>query len=334
MRNLIVSSIAILVVLSAGVFLISDAEGEVIEETTYYCYGDDPIIVPTMGTSTKETWTVTLEDGTPVPWDPNDDRGDGSITVHIADCNSTVKVVQTVNGDSAVVNLIPLHLKANDADGDGNHQITYYDGAKIFETVYITNNTLPSEGDNHVGVPADPSKNGYTFEGWYTDPHFSEDSEFDPTQPVFGDIDVYAKWLGTGSDSTSSSVTIDRTRVVTFDVCTGLEYTITGNTGTTISFEISVVGGYELKDGTLSVTATSGSVTGSGMNYTLSGINTNITVTIDGGVSAIMDPGGIDEPEEPKEPADDGGFPLWIVVVIVVIIVAIVAVIWYMRGRI
>ena len=151
---------------------------------------------------------------------------------------------------------------------------------------------------------------------------------------VFGDIDVYAKWLGTGSDSTSSSVTIDRTRVVTFDVCTGLEYTITGNTGTTISFEISVVGGYELKDGTLSVTATSGSVTGSGMNYTLSGINTNITVTIDGEVSAIMDPGGIDEPDDPKEPADDSGFPLWILVVVVVVIVAIVAIIWYMRGRI
>ena len=334
MRNLIVSSIAILVVLSAGVFLISDAEGEVIEETTYYCYGDDPIIVPTMGTSTLETWTVTLEDGTPVPWDPNDDRGDGSITVHIANCNSTVKVVQTVNGDSAVVNLIPLHLKANDADGDGNHQVTFYDGNKIFESWNVYTSTIVTPGNNHVSVPADPSKNGYTFEGWYTDPHFSEGSEFDPTQPVFGDIDVYAKWLGTGSDSTSSSVTIDRTRVVTFDVCTGLEYTITGNTGTTISFEISVVGGYELKDGTLSVTATSGTVTGSGMNYTLSGINTNITVTIDGEVSAIMDPGGIDEPDEPKEPADDGGFPLWIVVVIVVIIVAIVAVIWYMRGRI
>lgn len=277
---------------------------------------------------------VTSEDGTPVSWKFNDEADDGSIIVHLANCDSKVTVIQTEGNDSAIVYLIPLHLSANDADGDGNHTITYYDGTKIFDSVYITNKTLPREGDNHVGVPADPSKNGYTFEGWYTDPHFSEGSEFDPTQPVFGDIDVYAKWLGTGSDSTSSSVTIDRTRVVTFNVCTGLEYTITGNTGKTISFEISVVGGYGLKDETLSVTATSGSVTGSGMNYTLSGINTNITVTIDGEVSAIMDPGGIDEPEEPKEPVDDGGFPLWILVVVVVIIVAIVAIIWYMRGRI
>ena len=257
----------------------------------------------------------------------------GALTA-LAACGGNNGGDTTEGDDSAIVHLIPLHLKANDADGDGNHQITYYDGTRIFDSFHVTNSTLVAVGGNHIAVPADPSKDGYTFEGWYTDPHFSEDSRLDPTLPVFGDLDVYAKWLGTGSDSTSSSVTIDRTRVVTFDVCTRLEYTITGNTGTTISFEVSVVGGYELKDGTLSVTATSGTVTGSGMSYTLSGIKTNITVTITGEVSSILDPGGIDEPDEPKEPADDGGFPLWIVVVIVVIIVAIVAIIWYMRGRI
>ena len=43
-----------------------------------------------------------------------------------------------------------------------------------------------------VTLPANPTKDGLTFDGWYTDPNCRE--AFDATQPIVEDVVLYAKW--------------------------------------------------------------------------------------------------------------------------------------------
>ena len=43
-----------------------------------------------------------------------------------------------------------------------------------------------------VTLPANPTKEGLTFDGWYTDPNCTK--AFDATQPVVEEITLYAKW--------------------------------------------------------------------------------------------------------------------------------------------
>ena len=327
----IIPMIAVLALCLSPVVLADDSDAETVDYGELYCYGDNPIIMQ-LFPETKSTWSVT-SDGIEVPFD---DNGDGSITIRLAGVDGKVTVTQTYNGDTAIQVLIPLHLPSS-GDEDGIYTVTFHDGNSVIWTHEITNKTTVSAGDLHVITPSGPSKEGYVFNGWYTSPGFESESKFDPKVPVEGDMDVYANWtVGSSEDSTIVTVPdhVTTTHIVTFDTVVGLEYDIIGSSSNTVSFTVSVVGGYELKDGTLRVTSNGGVLTGSDGTYTLSNIDKNIIVSITGEVSSILDPGGIDEPEEPKEPADDGGFPLWILVVVVVIIIAIVAIVWYMRGRI
>ncbi|MEG3071445.1 MAG: InlB B-repeat-containing protein [Candidatus Syntrophopropionicum ammoniitolerans] len=49
------------------------------------------------------------------------------------------------------------------------------------------------EKDTTITLPDNPTKKGYTFEGWYTDDDtFNE--EFTDKTSVTGDTEVYAKW--------------------------------------------------------------------------------------------------------------------------------------------
>ena len=223
-------------------------------------------------------------------------------------------------------------------DEDEKFDIVFHDGNDQVHTVTLHHESWFKLGDIIVMAPQDPVKEGYKFGGWYTDPSYAEGTEFDPRDPVEDDMDMYALWIADPSgDDDDTVITVPGTNtahVVTFDTVFGLEYDVVSSSATSVTFTVSVVGGFELKDGTLKVDSNGGTITESNGTYTLSNIDRNIIVTITGEVSSILDPGGLDEPDEPKEPADDGGFPLWILVVVVVIIVAIVAIVWYMRGRI
>lgn len=65
-----------------------------------------------------------------------------------------------------------------------------YDNAGTYKTVTV-------RGSQSVSVPAAPSRIGYTFEGWYTDPACTNPYNFN--SPIFRDITLYAKWVEASS---------------------------------------------------------------------------------------------------------------------------------------
>lgn len=95
-----------------------------------------------------------------------------------------------------------LLLPANDTNqkveslnlsGDGTvqigdavlHKVTYMDGADIWKSSF-------ANGDNMVSKPAAPVKDGYIFDGWFTEPEGGE--KFDFGSSIDGDLTLYARW--------------------------------------------------------------------------------------------------------------------------------------------
>jgi uncharacterized repeat protein (TIGR02543 family) len=84
-------------------------------------------------------------------------------------------------------------LRNNSSDGGG---ATYYtvtfdtDGGSAVKSVSVTYN-------GKVTKPADPTKDGYTFGGWYADKALT--TEFDFNKGITGNIIIYAKWTEDGT---------------------------------------------------------------------------------------------------------------------------------------
>ena len=112
---------------------------------------------------------------------------------------SLVKITRTWPGVlTSIYYFIPLHLPQS-GDPDGRYVVTFYDRDTVVGTPYVDNSTWLLKGDPHVEVPDDPVREGYEFGGWFTDLSFEEQYRFDPTQPIPGDMSVYAKWTESGS---------------------------------------------------------------------------------------------------------------------------------------
>lgn len=78
------------------------------------------------------------------------------------------------------------------------------EGIKIYMVRFVdwngtvTEEQAVEEGKN-AKTPAAPSRDGYTFKGWYTTPEFTK--EYDFGTPVVSDVTVYAKWAAVESKS-------------------------------------------------------------------------------------------------------------------------------------
>lgn len=82
-----------------------------------------------------------------------------------------------------------------------------YDNAGTYKTVTV-------RGSQSVSVPAAPSRIGYTFEGWYTDP--AGTNPFDFNSAIFRNITLYAKWEPieqTNPSDTTDTTDTDNDRV-------------------------------------------------------------------------------------------------------------------------
>ena len=128
-------------------------------------------------------------------------------------------------------------------------------------------------GQPFVQLPSNPVKSGYTFGGWYTDQTYTQ--QFDPYQPVTGDMFVYAKWTTSGGQ-----VVTEDGYVVTFDVTDGLKYDVQSVGKDSVKFTVGTKEGHRYKEGTLQVIPSSGSIVKDDDSYTLSSIKSNVIVRI------------------------------------------------------
>lgn len=113
------------------------------------------------------------------------------------------------NFDSSVTSNLKLYAKFEAAAAVETQTVTFMKDA---ETPYDT--SVVKKG-NTVGVPAEPTNDGYSFGGWYTDVNCT--TAYDFNTPVNEDITLYAKWLAkyTVSFDTDGGSTVESQTVVT-----------------------------------------------------------------------------------------------------------------------
>lgn len=85
-----------------------------------------------------------------------------------------------------------------------------------------------------AGEPDVPQREGYTFDGWYTNKECTAGNEYYFSTPVYGDITLYAKWIQ--NEETDPEPPVAETHKVTFDDCLASteNQVITVNAGDTI----------------------------------------------------------------------------------------------------
>ena len=88
-----------------------------------------------------------------------------------------------------------LTVSGSMPDSDVTVDVTFT--AKDYTVTYESNgsSTVPSQTVKYnetANKPADPTKSGYTFAGWYTEENLT--NKYDFATPVTGNITLYAKW--------------------------------------------------------------------------------------------------------------------------------------------
>lgn len=322
----------------AGVMISDSADAEDGDE--YYCYSHVMSFYYDGDTSDVEMveWDVVgIVDGAPVeldhevveethPWTITIDR------VDVSQC-SEVRVTQTVHKGGNSATETNVYHPVRHLDADEQILVKFFIGASdVYTMRVITEKTFVMVGDDIVEMPEDPVLEGQTFLGWFT----ADGEPFDSTAPIAEDTEVYAHWRSTGQDTPGGdqggggpghSVDVGN-HIVVFDVDTGLTYNVVSMGTRSVVFDVSVMEDFVL-NGPVTVTASAGTLTESGDGrYTLSGIDKDVLVTIEGDTSYIFE-----NPDDGSPTPSDDGFPWIWVVVVLVIVVAVVAVAYYYRSR-
>lgn len=113
------------------------------------------------------------------------------------------------NFDASITADLKLYAKFEEAAAVETQTVTFMKDSK---TTYDT--SVVKKG-NTVGAPAEPTNDGYSFGGWYTDVNCT--TAYDFNTPVNTDITLYAKWLAkyTVSFDTDGGSTVESQTVVT-----------------------------------------------------------------------------------------------------------------------
>lgn len=104
---------------------------------------------------------------------------------------------------------LKLYAKFEESAAVETQTVTFMkDAETLFDTSVV-------KKGNIVGVPAEPTNDGYSFAGWYTDVKCT--TAYDFNLPVNTDITLYAKWLAkyTVSFDTDGGSTVESQTVVT-----------------------------------------------------------------------------------------------------------------------
>lgn len=122
---------------------------------------------------------------------------------------TNVDLTDKYNFDLPVTADLKLYAKFEESVAVETHTVTFMkDAETLFDTSVV-------KKGNTVGVPAEPTNDGYSFAGWYTDVKCT--TAYDFNLPVNTDITLYAKWLAkyTVSFDTDGGSTVESQTVVT-----------------------------------------------------------------------------------------------------------------------
>lgn len=251
-----------------------DSDADWVPEETWYCYGNIMTLeYPYDTTGLTVEWIVEkYKDGSIVGTENNEGKKIYTNVSGIDRAHVTQKVTSG-NGesDSKFIEVIPLGL------GPGDEiKVRFMDGTREISRFVLDMNRSVLFGNTFVDLPSDPSKNGYRFTGWYTDPACTQ--RFSPLVPVLSDTVVYAGWESTGS---SGSIEVTG-HIVTFNVADGLEYEVTGTGANAVSFTVSVKNGYRFDTGSITASVGVDRITPVNGVYTLAGISKDTVIDITG----------------------------------------------------
>ena len=166
-------------------------------------------------------------------------------------------------------------------------------------------------------------KDGVVFLGWYYEGSDGNEYAFDPSEPVVSDMVVYAKWSETGTGDSSNSggsggtIVIGGVHIVTFECVQGLTYSVVSTGSSSVSFTVNEVPGFSVDSSSIEVTANGSPLEPVNGTYTVSGINSDVLVSIQGDVISMDNP-------------DDSSIPFWVWIVLIIVIVLAVAVVYWM----
>ena len=178
--------------------------------------------VPVTGVSVNPT-SLTLEAGET-----------GTIAATIAPSNATNKKVTWTSSNTAVATVndglvtavaegtATITVKTNDGDFEATCDVTVT--AKIIATTYqVTFNSdggsvvasQTVESGSTVSEPADPTKQGYTFAGWYLN-----DQPYNFSTPVTGNITLVAHWTedGQGGGEGGGDTPIPNPKLISLEI--------------------------------------------------------------------------------------------------------------------
>ena len=330
MKSTAVFAVFALVMSAAFVFAVP-AESDAVDleyDREVYCYGDNPTFKHPMYESMNIDWTFTGydENGNVVSTEGDRNESDQSYTVSLAGISYGI-IVQTVSHplntsdtDQQTMLVHAMHI------GDEVYEVRFWNGSQIIDTFKIWNETVVEVPGYFAMLPTDPTREGFVFDGWYTDSSFVSNSKFDPTQPITGDVDVYAKWTPVSTPSGDSGRVEVNTYTVTFQCDTGLTYNVLSNTGGTITFEVLEESGYDVIWSTVAVNADMCDVTYSNGVYTISGIHSDVIVLITGEYATSSNP---------NDSEGEGGSDLtmYAIILVIVAIICIALAVYIMRTR-
>ncbi len=328
-RVVMMTFVAVLVTLSLSVALEdSDASVPDADETVYFFSYDLTFFYDGGGVPTSVEWDavgIDKDNGSEIDLRVlGDPSSDNSWSVYldrteVSEC-SEVYITQTATGTGLPSEKTSRCIILGDTS-EQPFTVTFYDGYSggvVYTKAFIPSNIV-YEGDPFVTAPEIPERDDYDFIGWFYGPDLSQ--RFDPYAPVTGDVDVYAKWVYTGTSSGDVGSIQIGNHLVTFECSAGLTYTIEDRGSNHVSFSVSAAPGFEVDESTITAHANGTQIHPVDGIHTISGISSDVHVVIAGDLISS------------ENGSADGGIPFWVWIVLIIVIVLAVAVVCWMYTR-
>lgn len=299
----------------------------------HWCYGDIVYFeYGVVGSQAEVTWSIYDEDMNLI------DTVHGTSVSFDASGYDVIFVEQLVelHGNSTEktdrVNLMHVNDELSEG-GDGVFTVAFFDeiGGDLMTVAQFMESSVVHavSGQSPMFIeemPEAPVLDGRSFLGWFYEDESGQEQAFEPTNPVTSDLEVYAKWTSSGSGDTGNSggsggtIVIGGVHIVTFECVQGLTYSVVSTGSSSVSFTVNEVPGFSVDSSSIEVTANGSPLEPVNGTYTVSGINSDVLVSIQGDVISLDNP-------------DEGGIPFWVWIVLIIVIVLAVAVVYWMYIR-